>query len=140
MIKSVSLIIAGLLLLLPGFFTDFLGLLLLLPPVQKHLTLKLMPHLRVWRGRGGSTGAATPTAATPSTANISAKTRIVSVTIKIAECKRGGVSRPFCCLFRHLLRKRKCLSQIFLPLKAPFLPLSLSPRGRNPQARRSTQK
>lgn len=46
MIKSVSLIIAGLLLLLPGFFTDFLGLLLLLPPVQKHLTLKLLPHLR----------------------------------------------------------------------------------------------
>lgn len=44
MIKSVSLIIAGLLLLLPGFFTDFLGLLLLLPPVQKHLTVKLMPH------------------------------------------------------------------------------------------------
>lgn len=34
MIKSVSLIIAGLLLILPGFFTDFLGLLLLLPPVQ----------------------------------------------------------------------------------------------------------
>ncbi|MDZ7279691.1 FxsA family protein [Pantoea eucrina] len=52
MIKSVSLIIAGFLLLLPGFFTDFLGLLLLLPPVQKHLTLKLMPHLRVWRGPG----------------------------------------------------------------------------------------
>ena len=49
MIKSVSLIIAGLLLLLPGFFTDFLGLLLLLPPVQKHLTLKLMPHLRFSR-------------------------------------------------------------------------------------------
>nr|WP_071852533.1 FxsA family protein [Duffyella gerundensis] len=52
MIKSVSLIISGVLLLLPGFFTDFLGLLLLLPPVQKHLTLKLMPHLRVWRGPG----------------------------------------------------------------------------------------
>ncbi|OON41767.1 membrane protein FxsA [Izhakiella australiensis] len=50
MVKSVSLIIAGFLLLLPGFFTDFLGLLLLLPPVQKHLTLRLMPHLRVWRG------------------------------------------------------------------------------------------
>ena len=29
-----------------------LALLLLLPPVQKHLTLKLMPHLRVWRGPG----------------------------------------------------------------------------------------
>lgn len=52
MIKSVSLIISGFLLLLPGFLTDFLGLLLLLPPVQKHLTLKLMPHLRVWRGPG----------------------------------------------------------------------------------------
>jgi len=52
MVKSVSLILAGFLLLLPGFFTDFLGLLLLLPSVQKHLTLKLMPHLRVWRGPG----------------------------------------------------------------------------------------
>jgi len=50
MVKSVSLILAGFLLLLPGFFTDFIGLLLLLPPVQKHLTLKLMPHLKVWRG------------------------------------------------------------------------------------------
>lgn len=49
MIKSVSLIIAGLLLILPGFFTDFLGLLLLLPPVQKHLTMKLLPHLRFSR-------------------------------------------------------------------------------------------
>ncbi len=52
MIESVSLIIAGFLLLLPGFFTDFLGLLLLLPPVQKLLTLRLMPHLHVWRGLG----------------------------------------------------------------------------------------
>ncbi|HIH6826758.1 TPA: FxsA family protein, partial [Enterobacter hormaechei] len=58
MIKSVSLIIAGLLLILPGFFTDFLGLLLLLPPVQKHLTMKLLPHLRFSRMPGGgfSTG------------------------------------------------------------------------------------
>lgn len=53
MVKSVSLIIAGFLLLLPGFFTDFLGLLLLLPPVQKHLTLKLLPHLRFSRMPGG---------------------------------------------------------------------------------------
>ena len=52
MIKSVSLIIGGILLIIPGFFTDFLGLLLLFPPVQKLLTLKLMPHLRVWRGPG----------------------------------------------------------------------------------------
>ena len=59
MIKSVSLIIAGLLLLLPGFFTEFLGLLLLLPPVQKHLTLKLMPHLRFSRMPGGGFSAGT---------------------------------------------------------------------------------
>ena len=52
MIKSVSLVLAGILLVIPGFFTDFLGLLLLLPPVQKLMTLKLMPHLRVWGGVG----------------------------------------------------------------------------------------
>ncbi|ADP10303.1 Suppressor of F plasmid exlusion of phage T7 [Erwinia sp. Ejp617] len=52
MIKSVSLVLAGFLLLLPGFFSDFIGLLLLLPPVQKHLTLKLMPHLKMRRGSG----------------------------------------------------------------------------------------
>ena len=49
----------GLLLLLPGFFTDFLGLLLLLPPVQKHLTMKLMPHLRFSRMPGGGFSAGT---------------------------------------------------------------------------------
>ena len=58
MIKSVSLIIAGLLLVLPGFFTDFLGL-LLLPPVQKHLTMKLLPHLRFSRMPGGGFSAGT---------------------------------------------------------------------------------
>lgn len=63
MIKSVSLIIAGLLFVIPGFFTDFLGLLLLLPPVQKLLTLRLMPYLRFSAfpggfsaGTGGSNG------------------------------------------------------------------------------------
>ena len=59
MIKSVSLIIAGLLLVLPGFFTDFLGLLLLLPPVQKYLTMKLLPHLRFSRMQGGGFSAGT---------------------------------------------------------------------------------
>ncbi|WP_194207172.1 FxsA family protein [Superficieibacter sp. 1612_C1] len=59
MIKSASLIISGLLLVLPGFFTDLLGLLLLLPPVQKHLTLKLMPHLRFSRTPGGGFSAGT---------------------------------------------------------------------------------
>ncbi|MBG6248205.1 MULTISPECIES: FxsA family protein [Symbiopectobacterium] len=52
MVKSVSLVLAGFLLLLPGFFTDFLGLLLLLPSVQKRLTVKLMPHLHIWRSAG----------------------------------------------------------------------------------------
>ncbi|KHN50390.1 FxsA family protein [Pectobacterium fontis] len=54
MVKSVSLALAGFLLLIPGFLTDFLGLLLLLPPVQKSLTLKLMPHLNIWRSGTGS--------------------------------------------------------------------------------------
>ncbi|NDL61464.1 FxsA family protein [Acerihabitans arboris] len=53
MIKSVSVLLAGFLLLLPGFFTDFLGLLLLLPPVQNSLTLKLLPYLRFQRGAPG---------------------------------------------------------------------------------------
>lgn len=50
MVKSVSLFMAGFLLLIPGFFTDFLGLLLLLPPLQKHLTTRLLPYLHVYRG------------------------------------------------------------------------------------------
>ncbi|MBG0749287.1 MULTISPECIES: FxsA family protein [Pectobacterium] len=54
MVKSVSLVLAGFLLLIPGFLTDFLGLLLLLPPVQKSLTLKLMPHLHIWRSGSGA--------------------------------------------------------------------------------------
>ncbi|WP_413741611.1 FxsA family protein [Sodalis sp. RH15] len=57
MIKSVSVLLAGFLLLLPGFFTDFLGLLLLLPPVQTSLTLRLLPYLHFQRGGGfGSQG------------------------------------------------------------------------------------
>ncbi|MBC8945030.1 MULTISPECIES: FxsA family protein [Xenorhabdus] len=56
-VKSVSLVMAGFLLILPGFFTDFLGLLLLLSPVQKLLTAKLLPHINFYRpnvrGRDG---------------------------------------------------------------------------------------
>ncbi|AOM41292.1 FxsA family protein [Xenorhabdus hominickii] len=48
-VKSVSLVFAGFLLILPGFFTDFLGLLLLLSPVQKLLTAKLLPHIKLYR-------------------------------------------------------------------------------------------
>ena len=49
MIKSVSLVLAGILLVLPGFFTDFLGLLLLLPPVQKLLVSRVLPFIRVYQ-------------------------------------------------------------------------------------------
>ncbi|QQO72120.1 FxsA family protein [Morganella morganii] len=51
MIKSVSLVLAGILLVLPGFFTDFLGLLLLLPPVQKLLVSRVLPFIRVYQPR-----------------------------------------------------------------------------------------
>jgi len=57
MVKSVSLVLAGFLLLVPGFFTDICGLLLLLPPVQKRLTLKLMPHLNIYRPGGAGPAA-----------------------------------------------------------------------------------
>lgn len=49
MIKSVALVLAGILLIIPGFFTDFLGLLLLLPPVQKLMVMRLMPHIKFYR-------------------------------------------------------------------------------------------
>ncbi|ACR67619.1 membrane protein FxsA [Edwardsiella ictaluri] len=56
MIKSVSLVMAGLLLLLPGFCTDLLGLLLMLPLVQKRLALKLLPYFRIYRSSGPGDG------------------------------------------------------------------------------------
>ncbi|WP_439895707.1 FxsA family protein [Sodalis-like endosymbiont of Proechinophthirus fluctus] len=46
MIKSVSLLLAGCV-LLPSLFTDFLGLLLLLPPIQHLLTMRLLTYLRL---------------------------------------------------------------------------------------------
>ncbi|MFV9998251.1 MAG: FxsA family protein [Arsenophonus endosymbiont of Dermacentor nuttalli] len=48
MIKNVALVIAGILLILPGFFTDFLGLLLLFSPIQKLIVMKLMPHIQFY--------------------------------------------------------------------------------------------
>jgi UPF0716 protein FxsA len=51
MVKSVSLLFAGFLLLIPGFFTDILGLLLMFPPLQKLLTLRLMPIVSVYQPR-----------------------------------------------------------------------------------------
>lgn len=54
MVKSVSLLFSGFLLLIPGFFTDFLGLLLMLTPVQKLLTLRLMPLVRVYQPKSAA--------------------------------------------------------------------------------------
>ncbi|MBK4775889.1 exclusion suppressor FxsA [Candidatus Pantoea edessiphila] len=47
-IKIISLIISGFLLLLPGFFTDLCGLLLLIPPIQNYMTLRIIKNLIVW--------------------------------------------------------------------------------------------
>ncbi len=55
MVKSVSLILAGILLLTPGFFTDCLGLLLLLPPIQRSLTLKLLRYVNIHQSKGAGT-------------------------------------------------------------------------------------
>ncbi|EKT59876.1 FxsA family protein [Providencia sneebia] len=61
MIKSVALVLAGILLIIPGFFTDFLGLLLLLPPVQKLFVTRFLPHIRVFQsGSSFSSGRANP--------------------------------------------------------------------------------
>lgn len=57
MIKSVALVLAGFLLIVPGFFTDFIGLLLLLPPIQKLFVMRLIPHIRFYQpGNGFSQG------------------------------------------------------------------------------------
>lgn len=85
MIKSVSLVMAGLLLLLPGFCTDLLGLLLMLPLVQKRLALKLLPYFRIYRssgpGDGGGFGGGLAAAVIPLTVSLSARMTIVSVWI-----------------------------------------------------------
>ncbi|VAY02252.1 hypothetical protein ARADI_0208 [Arsenophonus endosymbiont of Aleurodicus dispersus] len=44
-IKNMALVIASILLILPGFFTDFLGSLLLFSSIQKLIFMKLMPHI-----------------------------------------------------------------------------------------------
>lgn len=48
LVSSVSLLFAGILLIIPGFFTDFLALLLLLPPVQRFLTLNVISRFRIY--------------------------------------------------------------------------------------------
>lgn len=46
-VKNMSLLLAGLLLLIPGFFTDILGALLLLSPVQHFFVKRLIPKFNI---------------------------------------------------------------------------------------------
>ncbi|MBF0219587.1 MAG: FxsA family protein [Gammaproteobacteria bacterium] len=45
LIEGVMILIAGLLLITPGFFTDSIGFLLLLPPLRRRLAMGLTPQL-----------------------------------------------------------------------------------------------
>lgn len=47
LIKNVSLLIAGFLFLIPGFLTDFLGIMLLLPFVQHYIIKKIIPKINI---------------------------------------------------------------------------------------------
>lgn len=47
MVKNISLMIGGFLLLIPGFLTDILGALLLLPPVQQFFVKCIVPKMKV---------------------------------------------------------------------------------------------
>lgn len=47
LIKNVSLLIAGFLFLIPGFLTDFLGIMLLLPFVQHYFIKKIIPKINI---------------------------------------------------------------------------------------------
>ncbi|SPP31959.1 hypothetical protein ARAF_1628 [Arsenophonus endosymbiont of Aleurodicus floccissimus] len=48
MIKNVALVIAGILLIIPGLFMDFLGLLLLFSPIQKLIVVKLICRIFIF--------------------------------------------------------------------------------------------
>lgn len=54
-IKSFSLLLAGFLLLIPGFLTDILGALLLLPPVQNIIVRHVAPKMKFKSRRYQST-------------------------------------------------------------------------------------
>jgi UPF0716 protein FxsA len=48
LIKSVAVLVAGILLLVPGFLTDIIGVLLLFSPIQQFLFVKLLPYFRFY--------------------------------------------------------------------------------------------
>jgi len=57
MLDGTLLLVAGLILLLPGFFTDVVGFLLLLPPLRRHLIAKFVEIAPHHNAPGGSTDA-----------------------------------------------------------------------------------
>lgn len=61
LIEGLFLLVAGALLLTPGFFTDAVGFAFLIPPVRRHLARSLLAHgffrmTGVHPGRGGGPG------------------------------------------------------------------------------------
>ncbi|MGH8500934.1 MAG: FxsA family protein [Gammaproteobacteria bacterium] len=47
LLEAAALLVGGLLLLIPGFFTDAMGLMLLLPACRKALLGRLLPRMRI---------------------------------------------------------------------------------------------
>ena len=56
MLEGVVLLVAGIMLLLPGFITDAIGFLCLVPPVRRHLLLTILRRSGVLRSGGPSHG------------------------------------------------------------------------------------
>jgi UPF0716 protein FxsA len=55
-IHAMFLALAGLLLIIPGFFTDFLGLLLLVPPIRAFIGRRILVNMRMtMHGNSGAT-------------------------------------------------------------------------------------
>lgn len=55
MLGGIMLAVSGLLLVLPGFVSDIMGLLLLLPPVRQALAERLLSKVKVQTGQQGHT-------------------------------------------------------------------------------------
>ncbi|WP_374652123.1 FxsA family protein [Dongia sp.] len=63
LIDGAVMVTAGLLLIVPGFFSDFLALILLLPVTRNFLLRRMAHHFetRIYRGGGGTAGASRTT-------------------------------------------------------------------------------
>jgi UPF0716 protein FxsA len=72
LMEGMCLLVAGALLLTPGFVTDSIGFILLIPPLRRSFILALLERgiLRPATGRGGAQGATTSTAHSTSGARV----------------------------------------------------------------------